>query len=292
MKTLIQLLKAVGFVFTYFIVVALVGQLFPTAGDVKPDASAMGALMLHILVNSFFIVYLLRRLSLNGFRLIAATALSVYGIQIFMTQIETWVFIDSFPSITPLWLANIFIGNFVQTVVITVVGYFMWKPALKTEISSFKVMISRDRWWKLALLSVLYMILYFVFGSVVPWRFEVVRNFYQTSVTTIGNTELAFIQIARGALWVLFCLPVLFNLKGSRIERYIIVSLMMALLPTILLLMPNSLMPFPIRMAHFVEIFLSNGIFGLCIVGLLDSRKSNQNPDAKVVVEQSEVDKE
>ena len=100
MKTLIQLLKAVGFVFTYFIVIALVGQLFPTAGDVKPDASSMGALMLHILVNSFFIVYLLRRLSLNGFRLIAAIALSVYGIQIFMTQIETWVFIDSFPSIT------------------------------------------------------------------------------------------------------------------------------------------------------------------------------------------------
>ncbi|HNW51477.1 MAG TPA: hypothetical protein PKH79_10365 [Prolixibacteraceae bacterium] len=287
MKTFIQLLKAIGFVFAYFVVVVLVGQLFPTATDVKPDASAMGALMLHILVNSFFIIYLLKRLSLHGFRLIAATALSVYGIQIYMTQIETWVFIDSFPSITPKWLANIFIGNFVQTVVITLVGYFLWKPATKTEISSFKAMISRDMWWKLALLSVLYMILYFVFGSIVPWRFEVVRNFYHTSVITIGNTELAFIQIARGALWVLFCLPVLFNLKGGKTERYIIVSLMMALLPTILLLMPNSLMPFPIRMAHFVEIFFSNGIFGLCIAGLLDSRKLNRNPDTITVAEQS-----
>jgi hypothetical protein len=286
MKTLIQLFKAVGFIFAYFVVIALVGQLFPTATDVKPDASALGALMLHILVNSFFIVYLLKRLSLNGFRLIVATALSVYGIQIFMTQIETWVFIDSFPSITPQWLANIFIGNFVQTVVITVVGYFMWKPANPIGISSFKTMISRDKWWKLALLSVLYMILYFVFGSIVPWRFEVVRNFYQTSVTTIGNTELAFIQIARGALWVLFCMPVLFNLKGGRTERFIIVSLMMALLPTILLLMPNSLMPFPIRMAHFVEIFLSNGIFGLCIVGLLGSRKPNLNSGSKAFAEQ------
>jgi len=283
MKTFIQLLKAVGFVFAYFLLIALVGQLFPTESDVKPDASTMGALMLHLLVNSFFIIYLLRRLSLNGFRLIAATALSVYGIQIFMTQIETWVFIDSFPSITPQWLANIFIGNFVQTVVITVVAYFMWKPAVKTEIPSFKAMISRDMWWKLALLSVLYMILYFVFGSIVPWRFEVVRNFYNTSVTTIGNTELAFIQIVRGALWVLFCLPVLFYLKGGRTERYLVVSLMMALLPTILLLMPNPLMPFPVRMAHFVEIFLSNGIFGFCMVGLLGSRKPNLNPGKKSV---------
>lgn len=281
MKTIIQVLKAIGFVIAYFVVIVIVSQLFPTTGDVKPDASAMGAMILHILVNSFFIIYLLKRLSLNGFRLIAATALSVSGIQIFMTQIETWVFIDSFPSITPQWLANIFIGNLVQTVVITSIAYFMWKPATKTEISSFKAMITRDKWWKLAILSVLYMILYFVFGSLVPWRFEVVRNFYLTSVTTIGNTELAFIQIARGALWVLFCLPVLFNLKNSRTERYILVSLMMALLPTILLLMPNSLMPFQIRMAHFVEIFLSNGIFGLCIVGLLGNRKTNQNSVSK-----------
>lgn len=281
MKTFIQILKSVGFVFAYFIVIAIVGRLFPTATDVKPDASALGALMLHILVNSFFIIYLLKRLSLNGFYLIAATTLSVYGIQIFMTQIETWVFIDSFPSITPQWLANIFIGNFVQTVVITTIGYFLWKPANPIGISSFKAMISRDKWWKLALLSVLYMILYFVFGSLVPWRFEVVREFYQTSTTSIGNTELAIIQITRGALWVLFCLPVLFYLKGGRTERYVLISIMMALLPTVLLLMPNSLMPFPIRMAHFVEIFLSNGIFGICIIGLLGSSKKNQNSVSK-----------
>jgi hypothetical protein len=235
---------------------------------------AFGVLLLHLVVNSFFIIYLLKRLSLKGIRLIAVTALSVYGLQIFMTQIETWIFIKSFPQITPALLTNIFVSNLINIVVITVVGYFLWKPSVNTELTAKLMLTIKEILWKLAILSFIYMVLYFVFGSLVPWQFEKVRQFYQSSVTSISNIELAFIQIVRGAMWVLLCLPILINLKGGKKEKLFIVTLMMALLPTILLLMPNPFMPFPIRMAHFIEIFLSNGILGACIVWLMTSKVS------------------
>jgi len=233
----------------------------------------MGALLLHLMVNSFFIIFLLRRLSLKGFSLIAATAVSVYGLQIFMTQIETWIFIKSFPQITPYLLFTIFTSNLIQIFAITTVGYFIWKPSLTNDVLNKESNSLKGKGWKLAILSVAYMILYFTFGYFVAWQLESLREFYPTTVVGIGNVELAFIQIARGALWVLLCLPIVFNLKGGRRAKLVIVPLMMALLPTILLLMPNPFMPFPIRMTHFVEVFLSNGIFGILITLLMTPKK-------------------
>jgi hypothetical protein len=272
MKTFINILKTLGFVAAYFTIVAVVGVLLPTKIEVKPDATAMGAFLLHLIVNSFFIIYLLKRLSLKGFRLIAVTVLTVYGIQIFMTQIETWIFINAFPSITPDVLTNIVVTNLIQIVVVTIVGYFLWKPKLSsTPDAKLSINIS-GKWWKVAALSVLYMILYFTFGYYIAWQYDVLREFYHGSVSSISNTELVFIQIGRGALWVLFCLPSILYLKSGRTEKVIIMASLMAILPTILLLMPNPFMPLPIRMAHFIEVFLSNGIFGTCIALLMTAK--------------------
>jgi hypothetical protein len=275
MKTFLNILKTLGFIVIYFIVIALVGKILPSPVDVKPDASAFLALLLHLGVNSFFIIYLLKRLSLKGIRLIAVTALSVYGLQIFMTQIETWIFIKAFPQITPELLTNIFLSNLINIVAMTLVGYLLWKPSASTEIVNKPTFNRREKLGKLAVLSVLYMVLYFTFGYLVPWQLAEAREFYRSSTTSIGNTTLAFIQIVRGSMWVLFCLPVLFNLKGGKIEKFVIITLMMALLPTILLLMPNPFMPFTIRMAHFAEVFMSNGIFGVCIVWLMTNKQNS-----------------
>jgi hypothetical protein len=272
MKTFIFVMKSIGFVFIYFVITTLVSVIMPIKIEVKPDATTMGAFMLHLMVNSFFIIYLLKRLSLKGFRLIAATAISVYGIQIFMTQIETWIFINAFPSITPDVLTNIFVTNLIQIVVVTIVGYFLWKPKVSSTPDAKLSINIPGKWWKMAALSVLYMILYFTFGYFIAWQVEALREFYHSSVIHITNTELVFIQIGRGTLWVLFCLPSILYLKGSRTEKVIIMASMMAILPTILLLMPNPFMPLSIRMAHFIEVFLSNGIFGTCIALLMTAK--------------------
>jgi hypothetical protein len=269
MKTFINVLKTIGFILSYFLIIVITGILFPMKTAVKADSSTFGALFLELAVNSFFIIYLLNRLSLKGWRLIAVTALSVYGLQIFMTQIETWVFIKSFPQITMGWLFTIFSSNLFQTFTITAVGYFLWRPAGGSPSSKTIFPELRKSGLRIAILSVTYVFLYFFFGFFVAWQVAELRDFYRNTVVNIGNVQLAFIQVVRGAMWVLFCLPVLINLKGGRLEKYLIISLMMALLPTILLMMPNPYMPFPIRMAHFVEIFLSNGIFGFLITFLM-----------------------
>lgn len=112
-------------------------------------------------------------------------------------------------------------------------------------------------------LSVIYMLLYIAFGIMIAWRSEELRNFYADSVSDMSYLELKIIQIFRGFLWIALALPMVIWLKGKRIEEIVSISLMLAILPTVLLLFPNPYMPTGVRLTHFVEVFLSNGLFGL-----------------------------
>jgi len=55
----------------------------------------------------------------------------------------------------------------------------------------------------------------------------------------------------------------------------------LAILPTILLLFPNPYMPTGVRLTHFVEVFLSNGLFGL-ILGFVLTMKNKTSAQKAV----------
>jgi len=115
------------------------------------------------------------------------------------------------------------------------------------------------------------MLLFIAFGIMIAYRSEELRNFYAGSISNMSYNDLRIIQIFRGFLWILFTLPILILLKGKRIEKIISISLMLAILPTILLLFPNPYMPSGVRLTHFVEVFISNGLFGLILGYVLSS---------------------
>ena len=117
------------------------------------------------------------------------------------------------------------------------------------------------------------MLLYVGFGLMIAWRSEELRNFYAESVSSIDYLELRIIQVFRGFLWIMFCVPLLIWFKGGRGEKVIVISLLLAILPTILLLFPNPYMPAGVRLTHFVEVFLSNGLFGLILGFVLTMKK-------------------
>src|SRR5690554_5740362 len=90
-------LRFISFICVYLLVMILVDSIFPSDVEIEPSLIVIMALFAQILVNSTAIVYLLHRLRFKSVKQILFTSLIVYGIQIFMTQMETWIFIDAFP---------------------------------------------------------------------------------------------------------------------------------------------------------------------------------------------------
>jgi hypothetical protein len=262
---LLFLSKFLGFLIVYFIVMTIVDMIFPSNVEVEITAMTIITLIVQILVNSIAIIYLIHRLDLKRMKLILITALTVYGIQIFMTQIETWLFIEAFPMFDKNELLKLFVGGLILFLAISTIAYLFFKPNQKSDSSKTKYIISKSWLWKIPSLSIVYMFLYIAIGIMIAWRSEELRNFYADSVSNMSYIELRIIQIFRGFLWILFTLPILIWLKGKRIEKIISISLMLAILPTILLLFPNPYMPSGVRLTHFVEVFLSNGLFGLIL---------------------------
>jgi hypothetical protein len=243
----------------------IVDMIFPSNVEVEINSMTIITLIVQILINSVAIIYLMLRLKIKGLKLILITALIVYGIQIFMTQIETWLFIEAFPMFDKNELLKLFIGGLILFLAISTFAYFFFKPKQREDSLMTENIFSKSWLWKIPSLSIVYMFLYIAFGIMIAWRSEELRNFYADSLINMSYLELRIIQIFRGFLWILFTLPILFWLKGKRIEKIISISLMLAILPTILLLFPNPYMPSGVRLTHFVEVFISNGLFGLIL---------------------------
>lgn len=275
---LLFLSKFLSFLIVYFLIMTIVDMIFPSNVEVEINAMTIITLIVQILINSIAIIYLIQRLRLKGLSLIFTTAITVYGIQIFMTQIETWLFIEAFPMFDENELLKLFIGGLILFLVISTIAYFFFKPK-QSKDNTITDKISSKSWiWKIPSLSIIYMLLYITFGIMIAWRSEELRNFYAESVGNMDYLELRIIQIFRGFLWILFSVPVLIWSKAKRIEKIISISLMLALLPTILLLFPNPYMPSGVRLTHFVEVFLSNGIFGI-ILGFVLTMKTKPVPN-------------
>ncbi len=267
-------LKFTGLFAFYLIITMLSEALYPSAVEVEPSPGAIGALLTQLLINCLAIAYLTNRLELSGWKRIAATTLVVYGIQLFMTQMETWIFREAFPTMGQSELLRIFIMGFVVIFTASTFATLLWKKKTATIYKAENHSMLHGWGYKIPILSVVYMSLYFFFGTYIAFQSETLREFYETSVNNIDPNGLIIIQIFRGALWVLFCLPLVLWLKGSRTEKVIATALFMGLLPTILLFFPNPFMPFEIRMYHFVEVSISNGIFGALVAWWLTSKRN------------------
>ncbi len=123
--------------------------------------------------------------------------------------------------------------------------------------------------WKLALLAVIYILIYIGFGMFVfkPLAGDAFQQFYAGLV--MPQWILPF-QALRALIWVALALPVIRMMKGAWWEAGLAVSLLFSVLMGALLLLPNEFMPDAIRMAHFVEVAASNFVFGWIVVWVLN----------------------
>ena len=238
-------------------------------------------LLLTCAINSWVIIYFISKSRFKGWQLVGIVFFVTFGIQYFMSQIETiWfnasltlpikgiyavvtggAFMNLLFAITATWLT----GNFKVS---------DRQPPIKTAGSDLGL------WLRVAVLSALvWPLVYFMAGYLVAWQFADVRLLY-SGTTEMGSfvsimagnfaSGLYGFQIFRGLLWVLIGWIVLTTLNGSAINKGIILGLLLSLLGSSQLLLPNPYMADTVRLAHLLETGSSNFLWGFIIAWTLD----------------------
>jgi hypothetical protein len=144
--------------------------------------------------------------------------------------------------------------------------------------------------WKMGLIALAYLLLYFGAGYFIAWQNPELRAFYggtdpgsfllQMKYVIQEEPWLVAFQVLRAGLWVLFALPVIRMTGGTKAwKTALVLGLLYAIPVNIGLLMANPLMPSnSVRLTHMVETISSTFVLGL-IVGWLLFRKHSSLAD-------------
>ncbi|HRJ41629.1 MAG TPA: hypothetical protein PL105_07105, partial [Caldilineaceae bacterium] len=235
----------------------------------SPDEAAQAGMALLIVctVNALLLMWPIARSRWHGWRLVGAMGLVFFGVQTFMSQIETVFFGSAFnipqEEMTSIIFSGLLTAIFFTPLAVLILGKLRTPKA--EDDSPASLGLSRSGWVKrLALLPGVYVVLYFLFGYFIAWQSPDVRLLYSGSTDIrpffehmggilANSPELVLFQYVRGLLWIGLALPILRLMAGTAWEKSIVVGLLFGLLITTQLLFPNPYMAAPVRLAHFVE---------------------------------------
>lgn len=249
--------------------------------DTSSDANGELMLMIICLLNTFSILIFVYNSVVKGWRLIGIIFLIAFGIQFFMSQIETLWFNDSLKMPVNLIWAVVTGGAFMA---FTIAIMATWLTGnFKNPQEYHGSIIKKDRKsliQNVALLSIMiWPIVYFAAGYLIAWQFPEVRLYYSgteamdTFYSIMKENVLSglyFFQILRGFLWVLIAFLVMTSLKGSMLLKGIVLGLLLSFLGSSQLLLPNPIMPDMVRIPHLIETSTSSFIWGLILAWVLN----------------------
>ena len=227
-----------------------------------------------IFVEQFFIsvvvVYLLKNSNYTGIRLFANLLWVCFGTLAFVMQIETILFIPVFPTLSISDVSLLVLTSFFSILIYLPLVMLLFGKWKKSEQNISEFMFKGNLLYKIPLVAGLFVIIYFLFGYFIAFQFDAVRDFYQNS--TIEHNPILFytIQFFRGILWVIVGMPLLYMFEKKH-KAVLACILVYAVFSSIVLLLPNPLMPFEVRFGHFVEIFTSMALFGFVMPHILHS---------------------
>jgi hypothetical protein len=276
------LLKYLLVVVVYFVADIVSGMLVPISINWSPTPEELpwvfGGMLLSAAVNTLVIALIVARSEWSGWRLFGAVAVAWYGTMTIMAQIEAYWFGPSLGLArdVPIALA---LKEALLVLAVTLAAVFAWgraRPSPRLADARERLPSSSAEWlWKLAIIAVAYLGLYFGFGFVVAWQNPALRDMYDNGADPVvfNPAYLLPLQIVRSALWVLFALPVIRMSRGSAWQIALLVGLLFALPMNIGHFIPNPIMPdASVRLSHFIETTTSNFIYGLFVTWLLSWR--------------------
>jgi len=225
-------------------------------------------------LDTIVLSYLILYSKWSGWKLIGAVFILFYGVMTFMSQIETVVFLNFLQEIVAREeIPRLFIEGIIIAGVFSPLAVFIYGKNKKESQESFKKVTYPPLTlvWKLLLVSVVYLFVYILFGAFVfkPLTGDAFNQYY-------GGLQLPAwmlpFQIFRGILWGFMAFLVL-KMIGEWKRARLMTALLFSVIMGTLLLAPNPYMPDKIRLAHFVEVSVSNFVFGWIAVTILARKK-------------------
>jgi hypothetical protein len=290
-------LRVIALTIILFVCFAVAGGVVGFAGGSRASEQTGASTLLLLavcLLQVMVMTYLILRSRWTGWRLVAAVFFIFYGVTTFMPQIESAVFLTRLPpgTLPRLFLMGALISAPFSGLAVLILGKRK-TGAVDTEPNTRLIMPASEWAWKLVIIAVTYVILYFTFGYFVAWRQPAVREYYggtdpgsfvgQMGIVLRNTPWLIPFQIARAMCWVALALPVVRMLKGKWPETALAIGLLFAVVMNAPLLLPNPYMPEAVRMAHLVETASSNLIFGVFVGWLLTQHDSLEKRVAPVM---------
>lgn len=295
MKAAIALVaRVIALTILLFLCFSVAGTVVKLPGSAQPDAQAGDVairLLAVCLLNVVVLTHIILRSRWAGWRLVVTVFLVFYGVTTFMGQLETAVFVTQLPAgaLPRLFAMGALIAAPFAALSVVILGKH--KGSTADRGPNARLELPASEWaWKLGVIALLYVILYFTFGYFIAWQNPEVRAYYNGAdaggfvahmATVIRDTPwLIPFQIGRALLWTALALPVIRMMKGARLETALAVGLLFAVVMNAQLLLPNAYMPEAVRMAHLVETASSNFIFGAIVAWLLSTRHGPARSEA------------
>ncbi len=245
-----------------------------SAQQVDPLVAGQYALLTSFLFT-IVLSYPIIRSTWSGMKLVITMAIVTYGVMTFLSQIETVVFLKYLVDVVdPEMIPKLFVQGAIVAALFSPPAVWIHGKMKPSEDHRWKklgnkLVMPLSEWiWKLVLLSIAYVLIYISFGQFVfmPLAGDAFDEFY---VGLEMPQWILLLQAVRALIWVALAVPVIRMMKGSRWEAGLAVALLFSVLMGALLLIPQDIMPDAIRMAHFVEVTLSNFLFGWVVVLIL-----------------------
>ena len=253
----------------------------------EPSPAEAGASLLGLfwvsLVETVVLTIVILRSRGWGWKLVGAIFLAFYGVNTVVAQIESLVYLpDQLPPgmIPQLFTVGAIQAGLFSPLAVLILGKIRRGPESPTP--NPRLILPAGEWaWKLAVIAIACVVLYYSFGYFVAWKNPAVQAYYGgidpgsffAQIAGIWATSpwMFLLQALRAMLWVAFSLPVIRMHQGRPWEVAVTVGLLFAVW-TVQLLLPNPFMPPAVARAHLVETAPFNLIFG-CLVGWLLSQR-------------------
>ena len=289
-KTLLFTLRIAALTFLYLVLFIVASgtafALLNMAVTQSPEETGGGAMLAMLAVsflNALVLTYMITRSRWAGWKLSFVVAFVLYSVMLVMSQIETLIFpqvLNRLPAGTApaLFLMGVLLVVPFAPLAVLIMG--KWRRDTAEDERNLRLAMPFGEWlWKIVVIALIYVVIYFTFGYFVAWKNPAVLAYYNGTdpgdifthaANSFQQTPWFFgVQFLRGILWALIALPVIRMLKGSAAEAGLMVGLLFAVLMNSQLLLPNPAMPEAVRMAHLVETASSNFLFGVIVAELL-----------------------
>lgn len=268
------------------LLIGIFGLASASSSDPSNAISAIVAVLGMCLLNSVLVIWYTRRSRYSDRRLFVTVFTFIFGVMSFMTQIETLYFNG---SIHMPWLL-ILIVVFTGAVVGLANGWFAlnFKKRNSSEALFHFDGALYPTLSKVILLSLVYMVFYFVFGYYIAWQFPELRQFYSGSSDRLPfiihmknqlftDPYLIAFQVIRGGLWTGIGYIALKGLqRHNKLETYILIGLILSLPLSTPLFSPNDYMPPGVRFGHFFELLIENFLFGVILSYMFQRRPTTK----------------